>query len=783
VSATTRSSVCQAGDERRERRAGPSRPHLLAALAISLVALAVSPAGALAATNITNATIDGVANTSAPGGSVLGATVTANVTSGTWRATRVNGATIGTGNDNCSNHSDQSTGLNRNVSFNITAPGTPDNYNVGFTPNDANDCAGTDGSTFTLTNGLRVTPPATNEDLPPRCGINVMLVLDKSGSIASSGQTEAVKTATRSFLNALSGTGAKVSIVDFSSTAARPVPYTTVTADSIADTFEPYLRTGYNPSGFTNWEAAFHEVRNANTQGTVADLVVFMTDGDPTARNTATGVQTGLTDGAVAAMRPAQAEADLVKGQGSHVLMLGVGAAVTRPASAKRLTAMSGFDQFPPAPFAEADYTLVENFNDLAAALRQIATELCSGSVTVTKLVDTGDGTFRPQPGWDFTAAVDMSSGSFTWVQPPPATPPDTRTQTTTQDGVATFQWNPSSATATSTVTLTEIQKPGFVFVDADCSIELAGQRSRVVLQRVRSVNPSANLTIPPNAYAKCTVRNRISPGTIQIIKSANPQTSQAFTFTGSGPLGTFTLVDDGVDPSTTSRTFNDLTPGTYTVSEVLPENWGLTSITCSDPRVVITGTQVAITIGPNDAVVCLYQDTRNEPPPDPEPPEPPIPPTTPTTPPTTPTTPGTTPPGQGILGEIQSNATRLRVVKTAPAVARIGDTGRVTLTVTNVGPVAARNVQMMDIPPAAIGFVRLSTTVAPARRVRGNAVWRIGTLAPGQSRTVTVTVRLTRGDPGLWRNNVIATASNARAVTNHSDTRILGARRPRFTG
>jgi uncharacterized repeat protein (TIGR01451 family) len=191
----------------------------------------------------------------------------------------------------------------------------------------------------------------------------------------------------------------------------------------------------------------------------------------------------------------------------------------------------------------------------------------------------------------------------------------------------------------------------------------------------------------------------------------------------------------------------------------------------------VITGTQVTITIGPNEAVVCLYQDTRNEPP---APPEPPVPPTTP---PTTPTTPGVTPPGQGILGEIQSNATQLRVVKRAPSVARIGDSGRVSLTVTNVGPVTARNVQLMDIPPAALGFVRLSTSVVPSRRVRGNAVWRIGTLAPGQSRTVTVTVRLTSGSPGLRRNNAIATASNARAVTDHTDTRILGQRRPRFTG
>src|SRR4029078_9724445 len=107
---------------------------------------------------------------------------------------------------------------------------------------------------ITLQDGLRVTTPAANPDLPPRCGINVMLVLDKSGSIQSSGQTETVRNATRASLDALSGTGAKVSIVDFSSTASRPVGYTTVTPASIAGTFEPYLTTRYRPSRYTHSE-------------------------------------------------------------------------------------------------------------------------------------------------------------------------------------------------------------------------------------------------------------------------------------------------------------------------------------------------------------------------------------------------------------------------------------------------------------------------------------------------------------------------------------------------
>jgi hypothetical protein len=256
------------------------------------VAFAAWPGAAGARITTDAATIDGVTSTSAPPGSVMNATVTADVRFGsTWSAT---GVRFGAEPSTCFDHANQGRGSNRRTTLRVTAPGPPGDYDAAFTPNEAWNCRGRAGTTLTLQDGLRVTTPGPNPNLPPRCGINVMLVLDESGSIQSSGQTRTVKAATRAFLDALSGTGAKVSIVDFGSTASRPVGYTTVTAASIAGTFEPYLATRYRPSGYTNWEAAFQKVREANTQGPLADLVVFITDGDPTARNTRTGTRTGL---------------------------------------------------------------------------------------------------------------------------------------------------------------------------------------------------------------------------------------------------------------------------------------------------------------------------------------------------------------------------------------------------------------------------------------------------------------------------------------------------------
>jgi uncharacterized repeat protein (TIGR01451 family) len=732
------------------------------------VALAAWPAMASGAITTKSATIDGVTSTSAPPGSVMNATATADVSGGSsWRATGVKFGPLAV---TCVDHDNQGSGSNRHASFRVTAPGAPGAFNVAFQPNEDGSCNGTPGSTVNLIDGLRVTKPAPNPDLAPRCGINVMLVLDESGSIGSSGQTETVKSATRAFLDALSGTGAKVSIVDFSSTASRSVAYTTVTPDTITNTFNPYLKDGYKPGGYTNWDAAMQKVREANTQGTLADLVVFITDGDPTAHNTASGAKTGLPDGDVTAMRPAAAEADLVKGQGSHVLALGVGAAVTKPASAHRLTAISGFNQLPPADLSKADYTLVQNFDDLAAALRKIANALCQASVTVTKLVDEGDGQYRPDPGWTFTATVSTSPGDYAWLQPvpPPSTGP--RSETTNESGVASFQWKPSSASATSTIALDEEVKPGFRFVDATCTRN-SPTRSRQ-RRTSRTSEPVTQLTLKPNEYYKCTVRNQILPGTIEIEKRATPAGSTPFPFTGS--FGPFTLVDD--DSSSSSKIVTGLAPGTYSVSELVPPNWELTGIACTPAAAgAIAGTQATITLAPGASVVCTYSDLRVDPPVPPEPPDPPVPPVPPVPPLVPP--PAPSPP-----------MTQLRVQKTAPGVAQVGQRVPFKLTVTNTGPVAATNVQMADIPSAAITLAGLSTDKR-LRRVLGNAVWRLGTLAPGAKATIRGSVQIKAGTAGLKRNIVLATAVNAHLVSGRADTRIVRARRvprrtlPRFTG
>jgi uncharacterized repeat protein (TIGR01451 family) len=132
-----------------------------------------------------------------------------------------------------------------------------------------------------------------------------------------------------------------------------------------------------------------------------------------------------------------------------------------------------------------------------------------------------------------------------------------------------------------------------------------------------------------------------------------------------------------------------------------------------------------------------------------------------------------TPPPSGGTAGISETNETQLDVVKRAPRIARVGSRIRFSLTVTNTGDVAARDVQVADVPPAALALAALRTDT-PYRRVRGNAVWRIGTLEPGATRTVRGAVSIKAGTPGLKRNFVLATAVNAHLVNDRADTRVL---------
>ena len=118
-----------------------------------------------------------------------------------------------------------------------------------------------------------------------------------------------------------------------------------------------------------------------------------------------------------------------------------------------------------------------------------------------------------------------------------------------------------------------------------------------------------------------------------------------------------------------------------------------------------------------------------------------------------------------------------LRVVKSAPRFARVGQRIRFSLTVTNVGTIDATSVQVADVPPAALTLSGLAAT-SGMRRVRGNAVWRLGTLAPGATRTVRGSVIIKSGTSGSQAQP--GAGDGPQRQPGAQPRRYAGARRPR---
>jgi len=175
-------------------------------------------------------------------------------------------------------------------------------------------------------------------------------------------------------------------------------------------------------------------------------------------------------------------------------------------------------------------------------------------------------------------------------------------------------------------------------------------------------------IDLGPGEHVSCTFTNARQPGSITIVKDAQPDDPQDFHFTGPGEGG-FTLDDDGVEGSSTpsSELFPDLEPGTYTVTEEAVAGWNLTGITCNATGERTTwsaeGATVSIDLAAGDSIVCTFTNAKQAPPP--------------------PTAPAP-------LG--------IQIVKDGPAMAHVGDTITYTFAVSlTPGSVDLHNIVLSD--------------------------------------------------------------------------------------
>jgi uncharacterized repeat protein (TIGR01451 family) len=124
-----------------------------------------------------------------------------------------------------------------------------------------------------------------------------------------------------------------------------------------------------------------------------------------------------------------------------------------------------------------------------------------------------------------------------------------------------------------------------------------------------------------------------------------------------------------------------------------------------------------------------------------------------------------------------------IAITKTAPARAVGLQRFVYTIRVRNRGRVAARNVTVTDPLPTGLTFLRSSRR---ATLKGGTLTIKLGTLAPGRSRVVKLTVRAAADISGRRTNTAIAKATGAPTVRAKATTvfrRAVLRQAPRVTG
>ncbi len=401
----------------------------------------------------------------------------------------------------------------------VALPGANDVYSGTWPPN------GTPGWNL----------PAANPSIAESCGIDVGILVDRSGSIADAGQQSTMRNSAKSIVDALAGTPSRVGVWSFGngSSAAGDSTHPAQGLTEVGGAGGPAGVTSLKStidsipivSGVaTNWEAGFGAVHDAAASaGDAADLLFVLTDGKPTVHidDSSTGGTTNNDD-----LDGGIRTANLVKGDDTRVFAVGIG-----NLDATTLGLVSNNEAWSGANILTAGYAITD-FADLQATLRDLVTALCGGTVTVLKRVEGA-----PANGWDFT--LQGPGGPYNG--------------TTGDDGLGLVGFDVDSLPWPdgSTVTLTETPQGGYALDGVTCT------NSNGPDPVLTPVSNGVSFTLTPLSIIECIVDNEARPPAIDITKTANP----AGPVSAGGVIGFDITVE-----STGESTANDVT-----VTDVLP--------------------------------------------------------------------------------------------------------------------------------------------------------------------------------------------------------------------
>ncbi|MDR1151109.1 MAG: hypothetical protein LBK72_01300, partial [Bifidobacteriaceae bacterium] len=433
-----------------------------------------------------------------------------------------------------------------------------------------------------------------NPPYPDKCGLNVALVMDLSGSVADSHAETNLKNAAKALTGSLMGTPSQVALFTFGSLApakngtqivppalALPNnanrPLTPVSTQAGVDIVDGWIdQMGVpTPHEATNWDRGMYQVAQAPY---TFDVVIVLTDGNPTRYGPyaigavaplGTGIQTRFVE-----IEEAVFSANALKDKGSRIIAVGVGDGVA--GAGYNLAAISGPVSGDAANPKANDYYQAA-WESAGDVLGSIALEGCTGSVTVVKQIVPASASNHettgatPAGGWEFAVAA---SG---------ATLGDASLTTAVSTGAASTTFTGVTNT-TATVTITE-QSPvsGYDIypvldeqsrtVNAHC-VRL-DDSGREVLVTNAQTGPGFSINVARTDVVSCTVYNKpASPrASINVVKVWKIEHMGQ---PGGDVLSTETFAD-GAQPSEFSAGLSvrrDSLPG---VADYTDLSWGVT--------------------------------------------------------------------------------------------------------------------------------------------------------------------------------------------------------------
>ncbi len=122
----------------------------------------------------------------------------------------------------------------------------------------------------------------------------------------------------------------------------------------------------------------------------------------------------------------------------------------------------------------------------------------------------------------------------------------------------------------------------------------------------------STSVTVASGEAWTCAFRNDLR-ATVQVIKDAQPNDAQDFTFTGtgSGIPSSFDLDDDADATLSNTRTFTITTFGSKSISETPTSGWSLTATSCQNGNGA-PQSNATIDVQPGDAWTCTFTNKKD---------------------------------------------------------------------------------------------------------------------------------------------------------------------------